>query len=72
MTSFLVCVLVLVALGAGLAALVLSDPAANSARAEQRLNRDVQRADAEIGQAASEARRAMNRAAGQSWRNRFE
>lgn len=72
MTGFILVGLLVVALGAALAALVLTDTAATEAQAEQHLRRDVLRADAQIGVEARKARRAMNTAAGQSWRNRFE
>lgn len=39
---------------------------------EERLRQSAAKTDAEISAAAQDARRAMNRAAGQGWRNRFE
>ncbi|MGL5826321.1 MAG: hypothetical protein ACRCYU_16140 [Nocardioides sp.] len=71
MTGFIV-VLLLLAAVAGVVVWLLGDPATTTARAEQRLRQRVVPADAEIGMEARKARRAMNTAAGQSWRNRFE
>ncbi|AKU18194.1 hypothetical protein [Luteipulveratus mongoliensis] len=39
---------------------------------QHRLLRELHRADADVADAARDAKRQMNRAAGQSWRNPFE
>jgi uncharacterized membrane-anchored protein YhcB (DUF1043 family) len=51
---------------------VLLDPDQRARRAQRRVLREVQQAELQVSQASAEARRAMNDAAGQSWRNPFE
>lgn len=44
----------------------------NGERREQRVRQNLHRADAKLAAAAQDAKRQMNQAAGQSWRNPFE
>lgn len=62
---------VLLTLGVIVVGAVSLDPDARAHRAEQQVIRGARRADAQVGRVAHEARRAMNTAAGQSWRNPF-
>ncbi|MGL4338982.1 MAG: hypothetical protein ACRCYU_17965 [Nocardioides sp.] len=63
---------VLAAFAAGIWVITVTQPNAVDQWRRERLIRSARRADAQVTQTAQDARRAMNRAAGQSWRNRFE
>lgn len=51
---------------------LLMSARATAARREARLLRELQAADRQVAEAHRRARRAMNGAVGQSWRNPFE
>jgi Flp pilus assembly protein TadB len=66
-TVVLILLLAAIAVGA-----LFLDPDGRARRAERRVLQDVQQAELQVSQALTEAQRAMNTAAGQSWRNPFE
>jgi type II secretory pathway pseudopilin PulG len=68
--SVVLAIVFVMALGGVLVAPVLPELVSQLRR--ERLLRSVRQAEAEVSVAAQEARRAMNDAAGQGWRNRFE
>jgi hypothetical protein len=71
-TGFVVVVLLLAGMAVAGLLLVYGDPEEQARRSARRVLHHTRQADLQIAVCARDARRAMNNAAGQSWRNRFE
>ncbi|GAA1760245.1 hypothetical protein [Nostocoides vanveenii] len=68
----IVALLVLLVIGVVVSLLASTSPAHRDQRRAKHLRSQVRQTDAAIGRDHQRAKRAMNDAAGQSWRNRFE